>query len=126
MAIDYNWNFNPLESYPTASGETDVVFLVHWQLYATTGSYVAANIGTQAVAAFESGSTFIPFNELTKDIVYGWVTSSMASGSVDAMYASLATNIENQINPPVLIQQAPWLNTTTTTTSTTTTTTTIE
>jgi len=120
MEINYNWNFNPLESYPTASGETDVVFLVHWQLYATkgpytgsfTGSYNASVIGTQAIAALESGSTFIPFSELTKDIVYGWVTSSMASGSVDAMYASLEQQIENQINPPVLIQKAPWLNTT--------------
>ena len=111
MALDitYNWNFNPLESYPTSSGETDVVFLVHWQLYANTGSYNASAIGTQPIAALESGSTFIPFSELTKDIVYGWVTSSMASGSVDTMYASLEQQIENQINPPVLIQQAPWL-----------------
>jgi len=111
MALDitYNWNFNPLESYPTASGETDVVFLVHWQLYANTGSYNASAIGTQTVGPLESGSTFIPFNELTKDIVYGWVTSSMASGSVDSMYASLEQQIENQINPPILIQQAPWL-----------------
>jgi hypothetical protein len=114
MDITYNWNFNPLESYPTASGETDVVFLVHWQLYGTTGSYVASSIGTQTVGPFESGSTFIPFNELTKDIVYDWVTSSMeaqSSGSVDRLYASLATNIEYQINPPVLVQQAPWLST---------------
>jgi hypothetical protein len=114
MALDitYNWNFNPLESYPTASGQTDVVFNVHWQLYANTGSYNASSIGTQAVGPLQSGSVFIPFNELTKDIVYGWVTSSMEaqnSGSVDRLYASLATNIEYQINPPVLIQQAPWL-----------------
>lgn len=111
MALDitYNWNFNPLESYPTSSGETDVVFLVHWQLYASTGSYTASSIGTQRIATLESGSAFIPFNELTKDIVFGWVTSSMASGSVDSLYASLAQQIENQINPPVLMQQAPWL-----------------
>jgi hypothetical protein len=125
MEINYNWNFNPLESYPTASGETDVVFLVHWQLYANTGSYNASSIGVQPIATLESGSTFIPFNKLTKDIVYGWVTSSMGSENIDRIYASLATNIENQINPPVLVQQAPWLNPPTTT-STTTTTTTIE
>ena len=126
MEINYNWNFNPLESYPTASGETDVVFLVHWQLYANTGSYNASCIGTQPIASLQSGSIFTPFNELTKDMVFGWVTSSMASGSVEAMYTSLAQQIENQINPPILVQQAPWLNPPTTTTSTTTTTTTIE
>jgi hypothetical protein len=120
MDINYNWNFNPLESYPTASGETDVVFLVHWQLYASTGSYGASSIGVQPIAAFESGSTFTPFNELTKDIVYGWVTSSMGSESIDRLYAGLEASINNQINPPVLVQQAPWLNTTSTTTTTTT------
>jgi hypothetical protein len=118
MEINYNWNFNPLESYPTASGETDVVFLVHWQLHANTGSYYASNIGVQPIATLESGSTFIPFNELTKDIVYGWITSSMGSESIDRMYAGLAANIESQINPPVLVQQAPWLNPPTTTTTT--------
>lgn len=109
MSITYNWNFNPLESYPTASGETNVVFLVHWQLYATTSSYIVSNIGVQPIATFQSGSTFIPFNELTKNIVYGWVTSSMGSENVDKLYASLSASIESQINPPVLIQQAPWL-----------------
>jgi hypothetical protein len=112
MSINYEWNFNPLESYPTASGETDVVFLVHWQLRANTGSYSSTQIGTQTIPTFESGSTFIPYNELTKDIVYGWVTSSMensATGSVESRYFILSQSIYNQINPPVLVQQAPWI-----------------
>jgi hypothetical protein len=108
MEITYNWNFNPLESYPTSSGETDVVFLIHWQVNATTGSYTARQIGTQQVE-YNSGSTFIPFNELTFDIVYGWVTSSMGEEVYNNIVASLVQTIENQINPPVLVQQAPWL-----------------
>jgi len=121
MSITYNWNFNPLESYPTASGETDVVFLVHWQLHGYTGSgdmytgsyYESMLIGTQTIPTPESGSTFIPYNELTKDIVYGWVTSSMEasySGSVEAKYLSISQSIYNKVNPPILVQQAPWLS----------------
>ena len=112
MALDitYNWNFNPLESYPTSSGETDVVFLVHWQLYANTGSYGASAIGTQAIATLESGSTFIPFNELTKDIVCGWVTSSMASGSVEAMF-ELSELLRNGIGCEKNIDESnQWFN----------------
>jgi len=109
MDITYNWNFNPLESYPTASGETDVVFLVHWQLYANTGSYTASSIGTQYVGPLESGSVFIPFNELTKNIVYGWVTSSMGEERINHIKSNLETQIGNLINPPTLVQQAPWL-----------------
>lgn len=120
MELIYDWNFNPLESYPTASGQTDVVFLVHWQVNATTGSYTARSIGVQSIAQYTSESVFIPFNELTKDIVYGWVTSSMGEERYNNITASLIQQIEDQINPPVLVQEAPWLNTTSTTTTTTT------
>jgi hypothetical protein len=108
MELIYNWNFNPLESYPTSSGQTDVVFLVHWQVTAETGSYLSRIIGTQHVE-YTSESVFIPFNELTKDIVYGWVTSSMGEEQYNNITASLIQILENQLNPPVLIQQAPWL-----------------
>jgi hypothetical protein len=110
MAITYTWNFNPLESYPTASGETDVVFRVHWQLYGSTGSYQGSSIGVQNIAPYESGSsTFIPFEDLTYEIVYNWMTASIGIEQMNLYTASVAQQIENQINPPVLVQQAPWL-----------------
>lgn len=113
MALDitYNWNFNPLECYPTESGHTDVVFNVHWQLSASTGSYSAGSIGVQSIGSIGSGS-FTPYEELTKEQVFEWVTNSMNAhntGSVDNMYASLERQIENQINPPVINLPAPWI-----------------
>lgn len=120
MAINYTWNFNPLESYPTASGEDNVVFLVHWQLYGSTGSYQSSVIGTQTVS-YETGSVFTPFNDLTYDMVYNWMTASMGEDQMTQYEANVAQQIENQINPPVLIETAPWLTTTTSTTTTTTT-----
>jgi hypothetical protein len=108
LDITYNWNFNPLECYPTESGHSDVVFNVHWQLYATTGSYGAGSIGTQMVGPLGSGS-FTPFEDLTKEQVQGWVIDAMGTGSVESMYANLATQIENQITPPTVNLTAPWL-----------------
>lgn len=110
MDITYTWNFNPLESYPTSSGQNDVVFRVHWQLYGSTGSYQGSSIGTQQIT-YDSGSTFIPFNELTYKTVYNWVTASMGVEMMNQYTASVYQQIENQINPPILIQQPPWLNT---------------
>lgn len=114
MAISYFWTINPLECYPTASGETDVVFIAHWQYHATetvSGSiYNATNIGTQTLT-YTSGSPFTPFNELTLEQVSGWVEEAMGPEQVEAMKVNLARQIENQINPPVVTLPAPWLPT---------------
>jgi hypothetical protein len=58
-----------------------------------------------------SGS-FTPFEDLTKEQVQGWVIDAINAndtGSVDRMYAGLATQIENQITPPTVNLTAPWL-----------------
>jgi hypothetical protein len=127
MAATYFWTINPLEAYPTASGESDVVFTAHWQLHATETvdekTYTAQSIGTQGLT-YTSGSSFTPFEELTLEQVQGWVENAMGEEQVNNMKAGLATQIANQINPPVVTLTSPWL--TTTTTSTTTTTTTVE
>jgi hypothetical protein len=125
MAVSYFWTINPLEAYPTSAGETDVVFTAHWQLHATETvgetTYNAQSIGTQGLT-YTSGSAFTPFEELTLEQVQGWVEGAMGTGSIDNMKASLATNIANQINPPIVTLTSPWLTTTTSTTTTTTTT----
>jgi len=125
MAVSYFWTINPLEAYPTASGEIDVVFTAHWQLHATEEvdgtTYTAQSIGTQGLT-YTSGSAFTPFEELTLEQVQGWVENAMGTGSVDNLKAGLATQIANQITPPVVTLQSPWLTTTTTSTTTTTTT----
>jgi len=112
LDINYNWNFNPLECYPSQSGQTDVVFNVHYQLYASTGSYSASSIGVQSIGPVD-GETFTPFEELTKEQVQNWVMDSMNAintGSVDSLYTSLANQIQNQITPPTVIMSSPWLN----------------
>lgn len=110
MDINYTWSFNPLESYATSSGETDVVFLVHWQLYGSTGSYQAYTIGIQNVT-YSTSSAFIPFEELTYDTVYNWMTASMGIEQMNYYTASVAQQIQDQIKPVVLVQQAPWIST---------------
>lgn len=112
MAVSYNWVINPLECYPTASNETDVVFIAHWQLHANEEvngvTYSATSIGTQAIP-IHSGSAFIPFNDLTLDIVQGWVEEGMGAEQVQAQKDGLAQIIADKINPPVVTLQSPWM-----------------
>lgn len=117
----YNWNFNPLTCYTHQDGYTDVVMTVHWQYSAQSGSlnesgsfvpqYSAQIIGTQGFTFDPTGSTFIPFEELTKDIVLGWITGSFGDERVAQMSASLAAQIADQITPKVVTLPAPWIST---------------
>ena len=108
--INYFWTINPLECYPTSSAGNDYVFIAHWQLHAETGSYQAQSIGTQSISGSGEGN-FIPFEELTLEVVQGWVESAMGTEQVDNMKTNLAQQIENQINPPTVTLQSPWLPT---------------
>jgi hypothetical protein len=110
MEINYTWNFDPLESYPTSSGQNDVVFRVHWQLYGSTGSYQDFAKGIQQIT-YNPESTFIPFNELTYETVYNWITASMGEEKINQYKTSISKKIENQEILPISIQQSPWLNT---------------
>jgi hypothetical protein len=113
MATTYNWTINPLEAYPTASGESDVVFTAHWQFHATETvdetTYTATSIGTEGLT-YEAGTPFTPFNELTLEQVQGWVENAMGEEKVQAMKDSLATQIADKINPPTVTLTSPWLN----------------
>ena len=109
LDINYTWTINPLEAYPTAEGETDVVFVAHWQLHAITGSYIASSIGTQSLT-YTAGTPFTPFNELTLEQVTGWVENAMGEENVQSLKAGLATQIENKINPPTVTLTSPWLS----------------
>lgn len=109
--INYSWTINPLECYPTSDVGADFVFTAHWQLHAQTGSYSAQSIGTQAFEGTPAGGDFILFEDLTLEMVQGWVEDAMGEERVNQLKASLAQTIENQINPPVVILPSPWLNT---------------
>jgi len=117
MAISYNWTIDPLECYPTSSEGPNYVFIAHWQLHASeeySGSlYTATGIGTQKVPA-NTGSAFIPFEDLTLPIVQQWVEKAMSEtefnpGFLDKLKLGLAQQIADKINPPVVTLQSPWL-----------------
>lgn len=101
---EFKWNFDPLEAYPEKDEMTDVVFLVHWQLTGTRDEYdkTYSNtiIGTQTLPLPEG--YFIPFEELTTEIVLQWITEEMGQERIDAMYQSIEQNIDEQINPKTI------------------------
>jgi hypothetical protein len=105
MATTYNWNCKTVDVHPTEADYTDVVYNVHWivtgvsdQLDSEGNPYQATSIGTQVVP-LDPESEFIPFEDLTNEIVVGWTKEAMGAEQVTAIEESIANQIEQEINP---------------------------
>jgi hypothetical protein len=104
MANTYAWNCKTVDVYPTHDSHSDVVYVVHWRLNATSDQthedvpYTASVYGTQGVSTDDIGN-FIPFADLTESIVEGWTETAMGEDEVTALKSNLDANIVEQITP---------------------------
>jgi len=105
MTNTYTWTVQALNCYPEYEGETDVVFVVSWRCNATDGTYSSFNTG-QTQVPYISGDPYTPYADLTQEQVLGWVYANGVDQA--AVEAALATNIADQVNPPVVTPPLPW------------------
>jgi len=108
MAITNTWGIVQLDAYPEKDGLTDVVFTVHWNLTGDDGEghtgYAYGSVGV----TLDPETPYTPFAELTKDQVVGWVQKALGAEQVASLEASVASQIELQINPTVVTPPLPW------------------
>jgi len=96
--ITYDWNCKTVDVRPQEEGETDVVYNVHWIVIGTKEDYSVNNIGTQVVT-LNPETPFIPFDDLTNEIVVGWTKDAMGEEQVKAIEDSIASQIAELENP---------------------------
>jgi hypothetical protein len=103
--ITYDWNCKTVDVHPQEEGETDVVYNVHWIVTGTSdqldpqgNAYSVTNIGTQVVP-LNPETPFIPFDELTNEVVVGWTKDAMGEEQVQSIEDSIASQIAELENP---------------------------
>ena len=96
--VTYDWNCKTVDVHPQEEGQTDVVYNVHWIVTGVDGDHSATNIGTQVVT-LDPESTFIPFKDLTNEIVVEWVKAAMSAEQVAQIETSIASQIAEKENP---------------------------
>jgi hypothetical protein len=99
------WTITAMDCYPQEDGNTDVVFNVHWTCAGTDGTYNASVYSTCSVPA-PTGSAFTPYDQLTQQQVLGWIWANGVDQA--ATEAAVQTQLDNQINPPVVTPPLPW------------------
>jgi hypothetical protein len=122
METTYNWVIAQMETKPQEGELNDVVSTIHWRRQATAvdgdNTYFADTYGAMGCAT-PSETDFTAYPDLTFEQVCGWLEAGL---DVEALNANLDAQIENQINPPIIVLPNPWNSTppAPTTTSTTT------
>jgi hypothetical protein len=111
MPITYTWTATSLIGYPVFDGETDVVTRACYTVLADDGEGHTADYSNFALTPIDPSVPFIPYADLTNDIVIGWVQYNIGSDMVASIQGSLAIQVERQINPPPQpeVLPLPWV-----------------
>ena len=70
----------------------------HWTVTRVDGDYSASSYGSQSLKT-EDIKDFVPFDEVTSEMVDGWVKDAMGEETVTSIEESLDQQIEDQKNP---------------------------
>jgi hypothetical protein len=103
--ITYEWDCSNVEYYFNYDNESDVVYNVNWRLTATSsdvdpdGNNYSAFMTDEKLLDISDLSNFVPFNQLTNQIVTGWVENAYGPEVVQEYKDMLAQQINEQQNP---------------------------
>lgn len=107
--ITYEWIISQLETKPHVGDASNVVVTVHWRLQGTDGTYSSDVYGSAFTKPYESGESFVPYDQLTKETVVGWVEEALGAEQVQKYKDNIAQQIQDKINPPIVKPPLPWI-----------------
>ena len=103
--ITINWIIERLLVKPTEGDKTDVVITADWRCNGSQDQYSGTCYGSCSFAP--PSENFTPYPDLTEQQVLGWCFSNGVDQT--AVEANVSTQINDQINPPVIAPPLPWL-----------------
>ena len=108
MATQYTWTIRSMFCYPKQDGYSDVVFSVN---SLCTGIDIVDNIPYESSMILTTpvklnpDEPYIPYADLTQDIVLNWVWGSIDKLDVEA---NVDISIQALVNPPVIELPLPF------------------
>ena len=104
MSTTFSWSIANLERH-TADG---VVFTVHYTVNAEDGTYSTGAYGSLGLEAPEP-DTMTPFDDLTKEIVVGWVKNKFGDEKVAEIETALQAQLDEK-HAPTKAVGLPWVS----------------
>jgi len=106
--INYTWKITNLWT-KTIDGQQDYVVIAAYDVTGVDGEF-SSSLSNTAQFSTASVSSFVPYADLTEEIVLGWIQSELGENGVLSITACIEGQIESQKNPPVSpeITPLPW------------------
>jgi hypothetical protein len=101
----YTWAVTALYT-ETIATEQDYVVIANYEVVGVDGEYTAS-LSNTARFSTESVSEFIPYADLTNEILVGWIQEELGEDGVANLEACIQGQIDSLINPPVSPQITP-------------------
>lgn len=106
--MEQKWTIHQLER----KSDDGFVLNVHWRFSITETTedgknYYADSYSAASYQQDENAEGFIPFEDITEEVVVGWLKESLGEEQLESMKASLIQQIESQKNPPI-VYGLPW------------------
>lgn len=103
--INYTWKITALWTKPV-NGQQDYVVNAGYDVIGVDGEYTSSLANT-AQFSTENVSSFVPYADLTEDIVIGWITEELGVDRIVSIEKCIEGQIESQKNPPVVPVYTP-------------------
>ena len=104
MSTNYQWQIVQLDTKPQEGQLNDIVVVVHWTRTAQDGDINVSSYGTMGCET-PSATDFTAYPDLTQAQVESWLNAGLQVEEIDL---GLQKQIDNIINPPVVVLPLPW------------------
>ena len=93
-----NWTISSVKAKVEQDGLQNVIHTIHWRLGKQDGEHYADVYGSKSLAA-PSPDNFIPSEDVTLEMVKGWLETSFEMDELEALEANLTAQLDAKINP---------------------------
>ena len=109
MTIQYTWTISALDCKPQVGDMVDYVVTSHWRVTGDDGEGHSGQVySTVSFVVDPDKPNFVPFEDITEAMAIQWTQDALGEEQVAAIYTSIGTQIENEINPPIVTPPLPW------------------
>ena len=104
MAITYTWDTKTVDTYPTKSGKSDVIFKVYWKLEGVDDTAEKNSSVTTGAEEIDTSdlSSFTEFADLKESDVTGWVQTSLGTDQINHYKSVIEEVIQEKATPTVV------------------------